>query len=120
MVVGGRAERHDQMVIGQAITVSFRGCGVNDLALDVDIFDRRLDEACASKDGTDRLGTVPQFQPSGAGFEQEWREDEEVLATHERDLDVRMPADATLEMTRRGHTAESAAQYDDTQAASLT
>jgi len=49
-----------------------------------------------SKDGTDWLGTVPQFQPSGAGFEQKWREDEEVLATHERDLDVRVAAQAFL------------------------
>jgi hypothetical protein len=57
---------------------------------------------------------VPQFEPSRAGFKQERREDEEVLAVHERDLDVAPPTQAPLEVSRRGDATKSSAKYDDT------
>jgi hypothetical protein len=55
---------------------------------------------------------VPQFKSSGARFEQQRREDEEVLAAHERDLDVAPPAEAPLEVPRRGDATKPSAQHD--------
>jgi hypothetical protein len=60
---------------------------------------------------------VPEFKAPGAGLEQQRREHEEVLAAHERDLDVPSCAQDPLEMTRGRHAAESAAQYDDSHVA---
>jgi hypothetical protein len=62
---------------------------------------------------------MPQLQPAGAGLEQERREHEEVLAAHERDLDVRVPPQESLEVPRRGHAAESTAEHDDAHVPSL-
>jgi hypothetical protein len=106
------------MVVRQLTLASVGGDGPNDVALNVDAFDGCLDKACPSQGGTDWLRAVPQLQPSGAGLEQKGRDDEEVLATYERDLDVAVPAQTPLEVTRRGHPTESATQHDDTQAAS--
>jgi hypothetical protein len=59
---------------------------------------------------------MPQFQPAGAGFEQGRRQYEEVVATHERDLDVTVRAQESLEVACGCHAAESTANYDDTHA----
>ena len=56
---------------------------------------------------------MPQLQAAGAGLEQERREHEEVLAAHERDLDIRAPPQHPLEVSHGGDAAESAAEYDD-------
>jgi hypothetical protein len=80
----------------------------------VNTIDGGLDEACVAESGTNGLRAVPELQPSGAGFEEEGREDEEVLAAHKRDLDIRTPAKQALEMARGRHAAKAAAQHDDT------
>ena len=108
------AERHDELVIWHVVFTSFWRHGSHGLAFDVDVVNVRLDEARPAQGGADRLSAVPQFQPSRAGFEQERREDEEVLAAHERDLDVALSAQAPLEVPRRCDATESSAEHDDT------
>ena len=100
------------MVVSQIVGTSLRRNGSHGLAFDVDVVNGRLDESRPPQGGADRLGAVPQFQPSRAGFEQQRREDEEVLAAHERDLDVAPPAEAPLEVPRRGNAAKPSAQHD--------
>jgi len=90
------------VVVRQVVVGAFpRNDGSNDLTLQVDIFNRRLDEPRAPKSGTDRLSAVPQFQSSGARFEQKRCHDEEILTAHERDLDIAVPTQTMLEVTRR-------------------
>ena len=114
LLVGGRAECNDEMVVRQRMNTAIRGDGSNDPALHVDTCDGCLDEAGVPEGGPDRLRAVAQLQPAGAGFEQERRDDEEVLAADERDLDVPVPAEKSLQVSRGRHATESAAQYDDT------
>src|SRR5262245_27917418 len=106
------------MVVRQVVR-RFVGGGSNRLALHVDALNGGFDKAGPSERGTDWLRAVPQFQPSGARFEQQWCNDEEVLATHERDLDVPAAAQKPLEGTRRGHAPESTAQHDNTHGAAI-
>ena len=47
--------------VRQIVGGSPGGDGSNDVALHVDTFDGRLDKACPSENGTDRLRAVPQF-----------------------------------------------------------
>jgi hypothetical protein len=91
-LVRGRAHRDDEMVVRHVVAPSFGRNGSHGLAFDVHVLDVRLDEARPPQGGADRLSALPQFQPARAGFEQERREHEEVLAAHERDLDVWLPA----------------------------
>src|SRR4051794_33180694 len=110
MLVRGCTERDDEMVVRQVVRDSLGG-GSNDLAIHVDAFDRCLDEPCLSESSTDWLRTVPQFQPSGARLEQKRRDDKEILAADQRDLDALVSAQRALQVRRRCHTAESAAEY---------
>src|SRR3954468_17783815 len=102
------------MVVRHVVRRAAAGSGANDLPIDVDALNCGLDKTRRLKCSTDRLRTVPQLQPSRAGFEQKWRDDEEVLTAHERNLDPRASAQRPLEVACRRHAAESAAQYDDT------
>ena len=88
-------------------------CGVDLHArtLYVNVLDRCLDESRTSKRRSDRLRAVTELQPAGAGFEQERCEHEEVLAAHERNLDVR--AQGSFEVAGGRHAAEPAAQHHD-------
>ena len=88
--------------------------GSNGLALHVDRFDGRLDKARPPQGCADGLRAVPQFQPSGARFEQKRRDDEEILAAHERDLDVTVAAQRPLQVARRRHATESASEHNNT------
>jgi hypothetical protein len=64
------------------------------------------------KCGTDRLRAMPQLQPAGACLEQQGREHEEVLAAHKCDLDICVPAQNPLEVSRGRYAAESTAKDD--------
>src|SRR5688572_26918972 len=105
------------MVVRQVMTGASGGHGSNQPALHVNGLNRRLDEACPRKGRTDRLCAVPQFQSARAGFEQQRRDDEEVLAADERDLQLVMPAHPPLQMARGCHAAKYAAQHDHTHVA---
>ena len=72
----------------QFVGAALGGNGANDPALDINAFDRGLDEAGPSERGADRLRAVAKLQPAGARFEQQRREHEEVLAADERHFDV--------------------------------
>ena len=91
---------------------------MNDLALHVDTFDGRLDKPRPSKSGTDWLRAVPQFQPSGARFEQKRRDDEEILPADKRDVDAGVPTQRSLQVARRRHATESAAEHHNAHASS--
>jgi hypothetical protein len=88
------------------------GGGSNEPSADVNALDSGLDKAGSPEGGADRLRAVPQLQPSGTGFEQERRQDKEILAAHERDLDVRIPAETSLEVSRPRDATESASQHN--------
>jgi hypothetical protein len=75
--------------------------------------DRRFDEPRAAERRPDRLRAMAQLQRAGAGLEQERGEDEGMVAAHQGDLDVRAPLAEPLEMPRRRHAAEPAAEYQD-------
>jgi hypothetical protein len=102
------------MVVWQVVAISVRRHGSDRLALDVDVVNGRLDEARPPQGGANRLSAVPQLESARARFEEERCEDEEVLAAHERDLDVAPTTQAPLEVSRRGDATKSSAKYDDT------
>jgi len=112
LLVGRRAEGDNKMVVGQLIGAALGGNGSNDLPLHVNAFNCCLDKPGSSEGGADRLRAVPQFQPSRARLEKERREHEEVLAAHERDFDLRQPAQESLQMARSRDATEPAAQHD--------
>jgi hypothetical protein len=86
--------------------------GANELSFEVDGFDCAFDEACSLKCGADGLCAMSQLQPAGACLEEEGREHEEVLAAHERDLDIRAPPEHPLQLSHRCYAAKSAAEDD--------
>ena len=106
------------MVVSVALATAIRCHSSYELSVDVNRFDGGFDEAGSSKCGADRLSAVQQLHSAGACLEQEWRDHEEVLAAHERDLDICAPTQDTLEVSRGSHAAESAAKDDDTHAPS--
>src|SRR6188474_532645 len=111
--VRSRAERQNDVVVGQFVGGSFRRDDPHDLAVDIDVFDRRLDEARAPEAGADRLRAMAKLQDAGARLEEERAEEEEVVAADERDLDVGPPAELPVEMASGGEASDSAAQNED-------
>src|SRR5512133_20073 len=101
------------MVVGQVVRARLWSDRADDAALDVNTFDGCLDEPGPSKGSADWLRAMSELQPSRARFEQQRREDEEILAADERDLDVCMAAERSFQVTRRGHATESPSEHDD-------
>ena len=85
--------------------------GMREPTFHVHTVDRRLDEARSPERRADWLRAVPKLDPAGAGLEEERREDEEILAAHERNLDV--CACDPLQVTDGCETAEPAAEHHD-------
>jgi hypothetical protein len=111
-VIRRGAERDHQLVVRQAVRGAFGTHGSNDLVLHINRFDRGFDEASASKGSADGLRAVSQLQPSGACLEHEWGEHENILAAHQRDLDIFVSAQHPLQVSHGGDAAESAAEYN--------
>jgi hypothetical protein len=75
------------------------------------LLNESLEEPGPAQDGSNGLGTMPELQSSGAGLEQQRREHEEVVATYQRQLDVRSSATKPLELSHCGHPSESATEH---------
>src|SRR6185437_9852176 len=106
------AERDDEMVIWNVVAVA-PGNRMDDACVDVHAVYHCLDESGFREGGADGLRAVPQLERSRARLEEERREHEEVVATHERDLDVGAVAEQTLELAHGRDAGEAAAEHDD-------
>ena len=108
-----RAERHDQLIVRHLVGDAFRGDRVDNAPFDIDGLYVCFDEARAAQCGPDGLCAVAQLERSRARFEEEWREHEEGVTTHECDLDASLFAAETLQVARRSDSAKPAAEDDD-------
>jgi hypothetical protein len=114
--VGPRAERDDDMVVRQLADGPFGPGDANDLSLDVHLLHGRLDEASAAETRADWLRAVAELQHAGARLEEQWRKEEEVVAADERDLDLPLPGERTLQMASGRKTGNTTPEDDDTRA----
>jgi hypothetical protein len=111
--VSRRTERDDNVVVRKLLRSALRDSDTNDPPRHVDVRYRSLDKTHAPEARTDRLRTMPQLQHSRARFEEKRSEKKEVVSADESDLDARSVAKASIEMARRGKSADAPAENDD-------
>jgi len=100
-------------VVRQLLHGVIRDRRANDPPLDVDLVHRGLDEPHAIEARPDGLRAVTQLDHAGAGLEEQGREQEEVVAVHESDLDVLAVSQFPVEVPRRGESAHATTGDDD-------
>ncbi len=110
--VGHGPERQDQMVVGQ-FAILAAGGHVDHPALQVDALNRRLAEPRAPQERADGKGAVSQVQGPRANLEQQRRHDEEVVATHQDDLDIGAALAKPLQVAGGVDPTEATAEYQD-------
>jgi hypothetical protein len=104
------------MVVGEVVHSPFGGDDAHHTPFDIDMLDRRLDEARASEARADRLRAVAELEHAGARLEEEGAQQEEVVPADERDLDVGLSGELSVEMAGGGEAADATAEDEDTSA----
>jgi hypothetical protein len=71
-----------------------------------------FDEARAPQAGPDWLRTMPEIEYAGARFEEQRREQKEIISTDEHDLEIRTRSKSLFEMANCGQAADPTTQDD--------
>jgi hypothetical protein len=111
--VRSRAERNDYVIELQLACIAFSDTDTNGATLDIDLLYSAFDEVHVSKTRANGLRTMTQLEHTRAGLEEEWTQQEKIVAADECHFDIVPAANQSIEMARRGKPANSSAKDDD-------